>query len=179
MAVCEDANQFGNHRAHDERHPFADIELKTNFEDLDFDQGELSPVTSKAFGQTFVPPGSRAAVTELKVLERFKLFTWVEAILQTGRTHQIRVHCAYAGYPVVGDTIYGGMRKISSETLRGQTLQTLNKLILGLHGQALHAYSLSFDHPETGERMEFTKDLPGEINDLIEYLRFISSTEHG
>jgi len=118
-----------------------------------------------------LPPGVRHAVTELRLLEHLAEFSWVEAILQTGRTHQIRVHCAFAGYPVVGDATYGGGRKVSAHLLRGHPLQTLNALLAGLHGQALHAYFLSFDHPRTGKRLQFHAPLPDEIGELLDFLR--------
>ena len=116
-------------------------------------------------------PGVREAVTEVRLLEHLAEFSWTEAILQTGRTHQIRVHCAFAGYPVVGDASYGGQRKVSADLFRGAPLQTLNALLGRLHGQALHAHSLSFDHPRTGQRLQFHAPLPGEIGDLLDFLR--------
>ncbi len=120
-----------------------------------------------------LPAGVREAVTELRLMEHLAEFSWIEAILQTGRTHQIRVHCSFAGYPVVGDTTYGGMRKVSADLLRGAPLQTVNALLGALHGQALHAHALSFDHPRTGKRLQFHAPLPEEIGDLVDYLRRI------
>lgn len=115
--------------------------------------------------------GVREAVTEVRLLEHLAEFSWTEAVLQTGRTHQIRVHCAFAGYPVVGDGTYGGLRKVSADLFRGAPLQTLNGLLSQLHGQALHAHFLSFDHPRTGQRLQFHAPLPGEIGDLLDFLR--------
>ena len=120
-----------------------------------------------------LPTGVREAVTELRLMEHLAEFSWIEAILQTGRTHQIRVHCSFAGYPVVGDTTYGGMRKVSADLLRGAPLQTVNALLGALHGQALHAHFLSFDHPRSGKRLQFHAPLPDEIGDLVDYLRRI------
>ena len=119
------------------------------------------------------PAGARQAVTELRLLEHLGAFSWVEAILQTGRTHQIRVHTAFAGYPVVGDVLYGGARRVSADELRGPLLHQLNQMISGLHGQALHAYSLSFTHPRTGKRLQFHAPLPNEIEELVDFLRRI------
>lgn len=86
---------------------------------------------------------SRPAVTHIKVLERYNGFTYILCRLETGRTHQIRVHLAYIGHPIAGDDVYGP-----------------SKVITELRGQCLHAYKLGFVHPATGEYMEFTADPP-------------------
>ncbi|MDD4753278.1 MAG: RluA family pseudouridine synthase [Desulfitobacteriaceae bacterium] len=96
----------------------------------------------------------RHAVTRYHVLERFQGFTWVEVRLETGRTHQIRVHMSYLGYPVAGDPLYGQKKEN-----------------LGLKGQALHARVLGFHHPRTGEYMEFTAPLPKYFEELLQKLR--------
>ena len=101
---------------------------------------------------------SKKAVTRFKVLERFGDFTLIEALLETGRTHQIRVHMAYIGNPLVGDLKYG-FKKLN-----------LRKKI-DFTGQALHAWVIGFYHPGTGEYMEFTAPLPQELVRLIENLR--------
>ncbi len=113
---------------------------------------------------------SREAVTELTVLQTLRLFSLVEAKLQTGRTHQIRVHCSYINHPVVGDAIYRGMRKVPSEGLNYKDRQAIEKAIQNLDGQALHAYSLSFNHPVTGVRMEFKAPPPEVMQNLIDLL---------
>ena len=113
-------------------------------------------------------PGAREAVTEVVVRERLGPMTLIEARLQTGRTHQIRVHMAYIGHPVVGDPTYGGKRhKAELAALDPEA----RRLIAALPGQALHAYYLAFDHPRTGERMEFTADPPAEMQALLEHMR--------
>ena len=86
---------------------------------------------------------SRSAVTHIKVLERYNGFTYILCRLETGRTHQIRVHMAHIGHPIAGDDVYGP-----------------SKVITELHGQCLHAYKLGFIHPVTGEYLEFTADPP-------------------
>ena len=86
---------------------------------------------------------SREAVTHFQVLERLNGFTHLRVQLETGRTHQIRLHMAYIGHPVAGDPVYGP-RKVISE----------------LHGQCLHAREIGFTHPVTGERMHFSSPLP-------------------
>lgn len=135
------------------------------------DRKRMTVIEQEGIGPGDLPPGTREAVTELRLLEHLAEFSWTEAILQTGRTHQIRVHCAFAGYPVVGDATYGGLRKVSADLFRGAPLQTLNALLGQLHGQALHAHSLSFDHPRTGQRLQFHAPLPDEIGELVDFLR--------
>lgn len=93
------------------------------------------------------------AVTHFHVLERFKDFTFVECQLETGRTHQIRVHMKYIGYPLAGDPKYGP------------------KKTLDINGQALHAGVLGFNHPRTSEYLEFEAPLPEDIELLLTQLR--------
>ncbi|PJY98737.1 RluA family pseudouridine synthase [Bacillus vallismortis] len=93
------------------------------------------------------------AVTHFHVLERFQDFTLVECQLETGRTHQIRVHMKYIGFPLAGDPKYGPRKTID------------------FNGQALHAGILGFDHPRTGEYVEFEAPLPDDMAELIESLR--------
>jgi 23S rRNA pseudouridine1911/1915/1917 synthase len=103
------------------------------------------------------PPGrGKRAVTRYRVLERFAHFTYLEAALETGRTHQIRVHMASLGHPVAGDDLYG----------RG----TRSPVPLG-GGLALHAAGLSFVHPVTQERLEFSAPMPSRIEGLLSFLR--------
>ncbi len=135
------------------------------------DRKRMTVIEQGGMGPDDLPPGAREAVTELRLLEHLAEWSWTEAILQTGRTHQIRVHCAFAGFPVVGDATYGGQRKVSADLFRGAPLQTLNALLARLHGQALHAHSLSFDHPRTGQRLQFHAPLPDEIAELLDFLR--------
>ena len=97
---------------------------------------------------------SREAVTHYRVLAEYEGFSHLELRLETGRTHQIRVHMAYLGHPVAGDPVYGPRRVISS-----------------LGGQCLHAKAIAFDHPVTGERMQFDSPLPGYFTDFIRTLR--------
>jgi 23S rRNA pseudouridine1911/1915/1917 synthase len=117
-----------------------------------------------------IPPGSRhtsrEARTDLKVLERFPLMTLLEARLQTGRTHQIRVHCAYIHLPVVGDETYGPRRTDRDLHLTAE----VRKAVEALEGQALHAYRLAFDHPATGERLQFLSPPSPDFQLLLETL---------
>ena len=101
-----------------------------------------------------VVPGGKNAVTHYKVLERFPGYSLVRCRLETGRTHQIRVHMASIGHPVAGDPVYGPKRDA-----------------LSLGGQCLHAQTLSFVHPRTLERMEFSCALPDYFEAVLEKLR--------
>lgn len=112
---------------------------------------------------------SREATTDLRVVERFGPFTLLEAGLRTGRTHQVRVHTAYAGHPVVGDVVYSGDRRLGVG--HREFVAAVNQLIDELGGQALHAYYLSFEHPKTGVRLEFTAPMPKRMEDLVDYIR--------
>jgi len=96
----------------------------------------------------------RSAVTHFRVLERFKDATYIEVTLETGRTHQIRVHMSYIGYPIIGDTVYG--RKNDR---------------YDINGQALHAKELGFIHPTREKYMEFESPLPEYFENLLEELR--------
>ena len=101
-----------------------------------------------------VVANGRPAVTHWRVLERFPGFTYVECRLETGRTHQIRVHMAYLGHPILGDTVYGAKKPVP-----------------GLQGQCLHAAGLRVLHPRTGEMVELTCELPEEFKARLRKLR--------
>lgn len=92
---------------------------------------------------------AKKAITHIRVLKRLKRATLIEAVLETGRTHQIRVHMNYIGHPVVNDPVYG-RRKIIDDT-----------------GQCLHAKELGFIHPKTGEKMHFSVDLPSSFVNIL------------
>ncbi len=103
---------------------------------------------------TITGKNSREAVTHYNVLERFSKYTLVECVLETGRTHQIRVHMSKNGHPIVGDKTYG-----------------VKKEEFNLNGQLLCAYKLGFIHPDTNEYMEFTCGLPDDFQRVIDILR--------
>ncbi len=114
-------------------------------------------------------PGVREAITEVFVREYLGPMTLVEARLRTGRTHQIRAHMAHIGHPVVGDPVYGGGQRWSTPAPGRDS--TTRRLVAALPGQALHAYYLAFDHPRTGQRVEFTADPPPHMQALIAHMR--------
>ena len=100
-----------------------------------------------------VAANGRPAVTHWRVLERFQGFCYVECRLETGRTHQIRVHMAHIGHPILGDRVYGNKKPVP-----------------GLHGQCLHAVGLRFLHPRTGEAVELHCELPEEFQNQLRKL---------
>ena len=103
---------------------------------------------------TITDKNSREAVTNFRVLERYGRYTFVECILETGRTHQIRVHMSKNGHPIVGDKTYG-----------------VKKEEFNLTGQLLHAYKVGFIHPVSGEYMEFVSELPDYYMNVLDRLR--------
>ncbi len=115
---------------------------------------------------------ARNAVTYFEVKEKFRSLTMVEASLETGRTHQIRVHAKFMGYPVLGDMLYNrGRLKNVYAPYNKLEQRELMPLIENLHGQALHAHTLDFAHPITGESMHFEVPLPPDMTALIDWLR--------
>lgn len=97
--------------------------------------------------------GGKRAVTHYEVIERFEKNTLIKCILETGRTHQIRLHMSHIGYPIVGDPVYG-----------------IKKQKFNLRGQMLHAKKLGFIHPSTGEYMEFESSLPEYFTHILDLL---------
>ncbi len=107
-----------------------------------------------------IDPEGRRAVTHYKVIERFGKFTLIEAKLETGRTHQIRVHLASIGHPLLGDTVYNK-----------------SKITYKLEGQALHAKVLGFVHPKTKEYMEFETELPTYFINVVKKMQEVKSAK--
>ena len=104
----------------------------------------------------------RAAVTHYRIERRFRAHTLARVRLETGRTHQIRVHLAHVGYPIVGDPVYGGRRRIPA----GATPQLLAALE-GFRRQALHAARLEFVHPKSGKSVSYEAPLPDDFGKLL------------
>lgn len=103
---------------------------------------------------TVIDRNSKPAVTHYRVLEEFTGYSHVRLRLETGRTHQIRVHMAYLGHPVAGDTVYGGSKQPSE-----------------LNGQCLHAKTIGFVHPITGEYLELESELPAYFDEFLRKIR--------
>ena len=107
----------------------------------------------------------RAAVTHYRIEKRFRAHTLARVRLETGRTHQIRVHLAHAGYPIVGDPVYGGRRRLPAGAS-----PALKAALEGFKRQALHAEKLSFVHPKSGKQVSYTAPLPEDLEQLIDVL---------
>lgn len=125
--------------------------------------GRIRPSDANRKKMAALPPGAargKHAVTHYRTLEKFSDSSLLECRLETGRTHQVRVHCASIGHPLLGDPLYG------------RTPASLRTLLrdLGFARQALHAATLGFTHPVTGARHEFHADLPPDMRELIDQL---------
>ncbi|UOO77803.1 23S rRNA pseudouridine(1911/1915/1917) synthase RluD [Neisseria sp. Dent CA1/247] len=107
--------------------------------------------------------GGKPAVTHVKVLERYLNHSYIECKLETGRTHQIRVHMREANHPLAGDPVYGNPRHPCSDAVK--------EAVKGLGRQALHAYRLSFEHPVSGETVSFEAPIPEDMYHLLSVLR--------
>ncbi len=116
--------------------------------------------------------GGRAATTNLKIAERFPFTNLIECRLETGRTHQIRVHLAHIGHPVFGDPVYGG--RDQARGIRPEFQRQAKWMLSLIKRQALHAKKLRFAHPTTGEMMEFTAPPPEDMQAVLEAARMES-----
>jgi 23S rRNA pseudouridine1911/1915/1917 synthase len=105
-------------------------------------------------------------VTHYRVIERFRAHTHVRVQLETGRTHQIRVHLTHIGYPLVGDALYG-KRFVLPKAATPRLADTLR----AFRRQALHAAKLAFEHPETGETLQVAAPVPPDFANLLDALR--------
>ncbi|MBW2366710.1 MAG: RluA family pseudouridine synthase [Deltaproteobacteria bacterium] len=138
--------------------------------DVKSDTGEISfpigrhPVDRKRMSVRSRTP--RDAETHWRVRERFDGATLLEVSIKTGRTHQIRVHCAAVHHPIVGDSVYGG-RKMKKET----SLMLKSGEKTAITRQMLHAWRLVFEHPHSGEKRAFESPLPADMADLLDSMR--------
>ncbi|MEZ8825145.1 23S rRNA pseudouridine(1911/1915/1917) synthase RluD [Vibrio amylolyticus] len=120
-----------------------------------------------------VAPMGKPAVTHYRVAEHFREHTRIRLRLESGRTHQIRVHMSYLQHPLLGDTAYGGRARIPKEAS-----EEVTEMIRGFNRQALHAVMLRFDHPVTGETMEFHAPVPDDMVEITEALREDAKLNH-
>ena len=144
-------------KAHSIRRSYRAVVLGVLRDDEGTIDAPIGRLTSDRKKMGIVADGKRA-VTHYKVLERFKDYTYIECRLETGRTHQIRVHMSHIGHPLLGDLVYG------KET------SALNRRF-NLQGQTLHAMELGFIHPTSGELVDVIAPLPGYFEHLLEVLR--------
>ena len=131
-----------------------------------------APIGRHAHDRTKMAVNERGkpASTHYKIIEKFKRHTWVEAKLDSGRTHQIRVHFSYQNHPLVGDSVYAPrVQRVANVP------DELNRTLSQFPRQALHAYQLAFEHPVTKEAMSWKIELPNDMQTLIQHLRDYSS----
>lgn len=121
---------------------------------------------TKRIKMAVTPGRGKEAITHYRVLERFPAHTLLQLDLETGRTHQIRVHMAWLGYPLVGDPLYGGRLRLPRQAAPG-TVEALRNF----KRQALHAAELGLVHPSSGETMHWTTPLPTDMAGLLVSLR--------
>lgn len=119
-------------------------------------------------GSTTSTELGKHAVTHVRPIERFSGYTLVECRLETGRTHQIRVHMQHIGAPMVGDPVYGLRGIVPNQAIT----PTLREALKGFKRQALHAVRLGLIHPATGEAVEWHADLPADMKALLEAMRY-------
>ena len=143
---------------------------------VNFESGNIMKITTQLARhktdrqkQAVLFEGGRHAVTRSRIVETYgtpEVASMVECWLETGRTHQIRVHLTHAGHSLIGDPTYGGKRKLSEKALSQQGIQAARNF----DRQALHAAVLGFEHPLTGDAMRFEAPIPEDMNALIKAL---------
>lgn len=123
------------------------------------------------------PSKGKPAITHYRVIKRFRAHTHIKVILETGRTHQIRVHMAYIHYPIVGDQVYGGKQKLPKGTT-----EELKQYLHNFKRQALHAKRLGLIHPTTGKQIDWLAPPPEDMQQLLKLLKKdfqASALDHG
>ena len=112
-----------------------------------------------------VTNNGKAATTHYRILNKYQHYTHLRVQLETGRTHQIRVHMSHIKHPIVGDPVYG-----NNKSIRKGVGSSLREVIMNFKRQALHAYEIELTHPVTGKEMKFNTDLPEDLQTLIQAL---------
>jgi 23S rRNA pseudouridine1911/1915/1917 synthase len=135
-------------------------------------QSSISRDVQRRIRMTTRRPGGRTAVTHYLVKRRldtvYGKFALLELKIETGRTHQIRVHLASLGHPVVGDVLYGAARELKSQS--GKTRASGQAGTVALERNFLHSGALEFQHPKREEKLSFFRDLPDELQDFLRKL---------
>ncbi len=119
-----------------------------------------------------VTNSGKLATTHYRIIKKFQHYTHLHVRLETGRTHQIRVHMSHLKHPILGDPVYG-----NNKSIKKGVDPTLRDIIKKFNRQALHAFSLELPHPTTGEKIQFTAELPEDMNSLINALNKYDNTE--
>ena len=127
---------------------------------------ERSPSDRRVMHVTDDPERGKHAVTHWRVIEQFGYVTWIECVLETGRTHQIRAHMQHIGHPLFNDAAYGGNRILKGTTF-SKYRQFVENCFALMPRQALHAFILGFEHPATGEHLHFEAPLPPDMSGVI------------
>jgi 23S rRNA pseudouridine1911/1915/1917 synthase len=175
-AMTNLAKQFFNHTVH--RRYIALV-----WGDFEEEEGTITGHVGRhqRFRKLFTtyPDGEygKDAITHYKILERFNYVTLVECRLETGRTHQIRVHMQHVGHPLFNDDFYGGDRIVKG-TVFNKYKQFVDNCFALCKRQALHAKELGFLHPTTHEKMHFESDLPQDMESVIEKWRKYSTNRN-
>ena len=131
----------------------------------------LQPNGDRKHRTIISPHSGKPSTTRLHVLERFRAYTLIEAVPETGRTHQIRAHLAASGFPIAGDTLYGrGAETYYPRGITGYTKGDLPERAM-LERLALHARSLSFKHPISGDHLKFEAPYPDDFENTMRQLR--------
>jgi 23S rRNA pseudouridine1911/1915/1917 synthase len=167
-------------------HQFQSREVKKNYLAVvwgtpPMKEGEISsPIGRNTFDRKLMavtPLNSRDSLTRFKVLHSYGFASILKVMLETGRTHQIRVHLSYFGYPVVGDPDYGGRDKIILREIGLDYKDTFDKIMGIIDRQALHAASIEFTHPVKKKKMRFTAPLYDDMKELIKFLNENTATK--